>query len=305
MSVKNNVQDLFNVNGMVAVVTGGGSGLGLYAARALDANGAKAVYIIGRRGNVLEEAAKTAKNGTIIPVTGDVTDKSSLTKIAEQIRQEHGYVNLLFNNAGVNGPRDQAALKDKKSDPNGKPTIKEIQEALWAPEMEDYTKTLHINCTGVYYTTIAFLELLDAGNKNGNLAQDSQVIVTSSVAGLSRFLASSYAYSTSKAAVNHLVKMLSTFFAQNSLRIRVNVVCPGLYPSEMTQRSTSELDKYEGKAFDGAHVMPIDRSPSGRTGSEQDFAGLILFLASQAGAYLNGDVMVTDGGRLSQLPATY
>lgn len=305
MSVKNNVQDLFNVNGMVAVITGGGSGLGLYAARALDANGAKAVYIIGRRQNVLEEAAKTAKNGTIIPIAGDVTDKSSLNKVTDQIRKEHGYVNLLFNNAGVNGPKDRSALQGKLSDSSGKPTIKELQEALWEPEMDEYTKALHINCTGVYYTTIAFLDLLDAGNKKANLAQDSQVIVTSSVAGFSRFLASSFSYSTSKAAVTHLVKMLSTFFAQNSLRIRVNVIAPGLYPSEMTQGATSELEKYEGSAFEGAHKMPVDRSPSGRTGSEQDFAGVILFLASQAGAYLNGDAMVTDGGRLSLLPGVY
>lgn len=305
MPVQNKVQDLFNVNGMVAVITGGGSGLGLYAARALDANGAKAVYIIGRRENTLEEAAKTATNGTIIPITGDVTDKSALTKIVKQIQQEQGYVNLLFNNAGVSGPKDRKALKENTSNSDDKPTIKELQQTLWQPDMDEYTKTLHINCTGVYYTTIAFLELLDAGNKKGNLAQDSQVIVTSSVAGFSRYLASSFAYSTSKAAANHLTKMLSTFFAQSGLRIRVNLIAPGLYPSEMTQGSTSELEKYDGKAFDGAHKMPVDRSPSERTGSEQDIAGTILFMASQAGAYLNGEALVTDGGRLAQLPSVY
>jgi len=95
MPATNKIQDLFNVSGLVAVVTGGGmytyatwvcriqpntsqgSGLGLYAARALDANGAKAVYIVGRREKTLQEAAKTGVNGSIIPIVGDVSDKES------------------------------------------------------------------------------------------------------------------------------------------------------------------------------------------------------------------------------------
>ncbi len=88
MTTNNKIQDLFNVYGLVAVVTGGGSGLGLYAARALDANGAKAVYIVGRREKTLQEAAKTGVNGSIKPIVGDVSDKSSLIKIVEQVRQE-------------------------------------------------------------------------------------------------------------------------------------------------------------------------------------------------------------------------
>ncbi|KAK5696657.1 hypothetical protein LTR97_007961 [Elasticomyces elasticus] len=304
----NKIQDLFNVNGLVAVITGGGSGLGLYAARALDANGAKAVYIVGRRKETLEEAAKTGINGTIKPIVGDVSDKASLQKVVEQVQNEQGYVNLLFANAGVSGPRDASAVSKAAGD--GKPSIKQYQDALWTPEPDEYTKALHVNCTAVYYTAIAFLGLLDEGNKKRNVPQDSQILVTSSIAGFSRQLASSYSYSTSKAAVNHLVKMLSTSFAQNGFHIRANIVAPGLYPSEMTTGSTSRMDKFQGVqghdgTFAGAHVMEADRSPAERTGSEQDFAGLILFMASQAGAYLNGDAMVSDGGRLAQMPATY
>ncbi|KXL48143.1 hypothetical protein M433DRAFT_149145 [Acidomyces richmondensis BFW] len=306
MPAVNKIQELFNVNGLVAVITGGGSGLGLYAARALDANGAKAVYIVGRREKALRDAAETGTNGSIKPIPGDVCDKASLSKIVDQIKQEQGYINLLFANAGISGPNDRQSINTK----GAKPTIKEFQEVMWQPEMEDYTKALHVNCTGVFYTTIAFLELLDAGNKRRNVPQDSQVLVTSSIAGFSRYLASSFAYSTSKAAVNHLVKMLSTSFAQNGFHIRCNSIAPGLYPSEMTQSSTSQLAKFEGiagheGAFAGARKMPADRCPAERTGSEQDIAGLILFMASQAGAFLNGEMMVTDGGRLAQMPATY
>jgi threonine dehydrogenase-like Zn-dependent dehydrogenase len=102
----NKIEDLFSVKGLIAVgvrragefhreyadhntrgdqvITGGGSGLGLYAARALDANGAKAVYIIGRREATLTEAAKTGTNGSIKPVVGDASDKSSLESIVRQ-----------------------------------------------------------------------------------------------------------------------------------------------------------------------------------------------------------------------------
>lgn len=299
---QNKASDLFNVNGLVAVITGGGSGLGLYAARALDANGAKAVYIVGRREETLKQAASTAVNGTIIPIVGDVSDKNSLKKVAEQIRQVHGYINFLFANAGIGGPKHASALpRDKKL------TIQDFQDVVFAPEMDEFTKTLHLNTTAVFYTAAAFLDLLDAGNKKGNVPQDSQIVVTSSVAGLSRHLASSFAYSASKAAVNHVVKMLSTFLGQNDFKIRANVVAPGLYPSEMTQGSTGSMEEYQGSngAFQGARKTDLKQSPAQRTGSEEDFAGAILFLASRAGAYINGETLVTDGGRVSIYPATY
>lgn len=306
--VANDLNSLFNVNGIVAVITGGGSGLGLYAARALDANGAKKVYIVGRREQTLNEAAKTATNGTITPIVGDVSDKASLQKIADQIRQEEGFVNLVFANAGVSGPRTR---NDIPSLARGEvPGLEEYQHGLLKPEASEFTNTSHVNVTGVYYTAATFLDLLDAGNKKRNVAQDSQILVTSSVAGFSRHLASSFAYSTSKAAVNHLVKMLATSFAQNKFHIRVNLIAPGLYPSEMTTNTTSSLEKFSGipgheGAFGDAHTMKPENSPAERTGSEQDFAGTVLYMVSKAGAYLNGETLVSDGGRLSQLPAAY
>ncbi|CAJ2510255.1 Uu.00g061550.m01.CDS01 [Anthostomella pinea] len=307
MAPANKIRDIFNVNGLVAVITGGGSGLGLYAARALDANGAKAVYIVGRREQTLQDAAKTAVNGTIKPIVGDVTDKASLQKVADQVRNEQGYINLLFANAGVSGPKHTGALT--KSD-GSKPSIQEVQQKLFEPDMESFTQALHVNNTAVFYTAVAFLDLLDAGNKQRNVPQTSQIIVTSSVAGFSRHLAGSFAYSTSKAAATHLVKMLSTFLSVNSFNIRASVIAPGLYPSEMTEGQTSQLKSYQGvegheNAYEGAHEMPHERSPAERTGSEEDFAGTILFMASRAGGYLNGETLLTDGGRLSQLPGTY
>ena len=308
MSPTNKATDLFNVNGLVAVITGGGSGLGLYAARALDANGAKAVYIVGRREETLQAAANTAVNGTIKPIVGDVTDKASLTKIADQVRQEQGYINLLFANAGIVGPKHGAMLKESLKDGGSKPTVAEFQKIMFEPPIDDFTFASHVNCSAVFYTAIAFLDLLDAGNKQRNVAQDSQIIVTSSIAGFMRHLSAGFAYNSSKAATTHLVKMLSTYFAQAGFRIRANVIAPGIYPSEMTEQTTRSLQSFEGGregAFKGAHVVGAEVSPSERTGSEEDFAGTILYLASRAGAYINGETLVTDGGRLSQLPAVY
>jgi NAD(P)-dependent dehydrogenase (short-subunit alcohol dehydrogenase family) len=308
MSPTNKATDLFNVNGLVAVITGGGSGLGLYAARALDANGAKAVYIVGRREETLQAAAKTSVNGTIKPIVGDVTDKASLTKIADQVRQEQGYINLLFANAGIVGPKHGAMLKESLKDGSSKPTVAEFQKIMFEPPIDDFTSASHVNCSAVFYTAIAFLDLLDAGNKQRNVAQDSQIIVTSSIAGFMRHLSAGFAYNSSKAATTHLVKMLSTYFAQAGFRIRANVIAPGIYPSEMTEGTTRSLQSFEGGregAFTGAHVVGAEVSPSERTGSEEDFAGTILYLASRAGAYINGETLVTDGGRLSQLPAVY
>jgi NADP-dependent 3-hydroxy acid dehydrogenase YdfG len=85
MSAPNfDINNLFGIKGIVAVITGGGSGLGLSIAKALDENGAKAVYIIGRRKETLEKAAKQGVNGTIIPLQGDMTSKESLSRRAHQ-----------------------------------------------------------------------------------------------------------------------------------------------------------------------------------------------------------------------------
>ncbi|CZT18978.1 related to gluconate 5-dehydrogenase [Ramularia collo-cygni] len=305
MPPNNRIEDLFSVAGLVVVITGGGSGLGLYAARALDANGAKAVYIVGRREEVLKKAAATAVNGNIIPIQGDVSDKDSLAKVVEHVRQKEGFVNLLFANAGVSGP---GHAKSVKKDDGSKPTLQEFQTAMLKPSMEEFTQVGHVNVTSVFYTVMSFLDLLHAGNQKRNVPQESQVLVTSSIAGFSRQISHGFSYSTSKAAVTHLVKNLSTTFSQNGFHVRVNSISPGLYPSEMTETNLSGVDKWSGGdhgAFPDAKNMPKEACPAERTGSEEDFAGTILFMASRAGAYLNGECMVSDGGRLSQLPAAY
>lgn len=215
---------LFSVNGMVAIITGGGSGLGKMMAHALASNGAAKVYILGRRMDKLQEAAQGYPN--IIPIQGDATDKDSLKAAADQIKTESGYVNLLICNSGVTGP-----TVELKQDPS----ISDIQEHFWSYSANDLNNVFAVNNTGAFFTMVAFLELLDAGNKAQNMSGiQSQVIFTASLAGYSRALSTGVSYVPSKAGTIQQMKMFSTFFAKHG--IRVNGIAPGIYPSRYFPR---------------------------------------------------------------------
>ncbi|KZT37285.1 NAD(P)-binding protein [Sistotremastrum suecicum HHB10207 ss-3] len=286
-----NPNSLFNVKGLVAVVTGGGTGIGLMLTRALESNGAT-VYIVGRRLEVLEKAAKENTTvGNIIPLQGDITSKTDLLRIVSTIKSQTGYINLLVNNSGTLGP--QYKLLPKATAGSGK-SIEELQELLWNNgSAEQFTDVFHVNVTGIWFSTVAFLGLLDAGNKPGNALEGttSQVVTVSSIAAFRRDKTPfSAAYSASKAAATHLGKILATLLADYD--IRSNIIAPGIYPTEMTTGMIPE-------------VVPPVAVPLRRAGHPDDVAGLILYLGSRAAAYTNGTVFLTDGGRLGLFPSTY
>ena len=270
----------------------------------LDANGASKVFVVGRREEVLKETASLAVNGTVIPVKADVTSKESLEAAYKTVASQTGHVDLLVANSGIMGPKAQPPTKADGS----KPSISEIKDELMAVPMEDFTNVLHVNVTGAYYTVVAFLPLLDAANKKRPAPDPKvlspprpQVVITSSAAAFNRQVPYSYSYSTSKAAVAHLIKMLSTSFA--SYQIRVNGIAPGLYHSDLAE-PLYKLRGIEGKGTsDGS--FPVEQIPVTRGGGEEDMAGLILWMAGTAGGYLNGSIIVTDGGRLGVVPSSF
>ncbi|KAI0035227.1 NAD-binding protein [Vararia minispora EC-137] len=276
--------NLFNVDGLVAVITGGGTGIGLMMAAALENNGAT-VYIVGRRKDVLDRAVhERSRHGKMRAVKCDVTCREQLLELAQTVRTEQGRVDLLVNNAG-------AAYGVRQRSTEGS-DVRALQAALWdSAGPEDFARCFDINVTATYYTTIAFLDLLAAANDRRPLhSPTSQVITVSSVAALRRDERQySIPYALSKSAVVHLAKMFVNIF--KDLKIRSNVICPGIYPSEMTTFLKEEAIR-EG--------VPLQRA-----GTQEDMAGLILFLASPAGAYVDGTVHITDGGRLSLFPSTY
>ncbi|KAA8565610.1 hypothetical protein MFRU_006g01900 [Monilinia fructicola] len=276
--------NLFNVNGLVAVITGGGSGIGLMMARALALNGAEKVYIIGRRKETLESAASSVQTGNIIPLVGDVTDKDVVSSIVSKIESEVGYINLLIANSGISGPQATKPITSSSS-------LSDFISSHGGASMDEMTKTFELNTVAVFSCIMAFLDLLDKGNKKGNLQQKSQIIATSSIAGFNRNAPGGFSYGQSKAATTHLMKQLGTQLVPYD--IRCNTIAPGVFPSEMAA----------GFIADG--VFSKEKIPLQRVGTEEDMAGCILFLASRAGAYCTGTVIVIDGGRLSIMPSTY
>jgi len=179
------------------------------------------------------------------------------------------------------------------------------RDTLWSVPMDDFTQTLHVNCTAVMYTVLAFLPLLLAGNELRDKdpitrRQRSQIIVTASVASFSRTIAHNPAYPSSKAAVMSLIKTLATKLGPEG--VRVNALAPGLYVSEMTAGNNQVR---EGKRGDEEGALPKEVTPEGRMGGEEDMAATALYMMGSGGAYLSGSVLLTDGGRLGLLPGTY
>ena len=209
--------NLFSASGLVAVITGGGSGIGLMMARALALNGAYKVYIVGRRKEVLDAATKQSPHGNIVPVVGDVTSKDSLESLVNKVEKEVGYVNVVIANSGIGGPQSTPITKET--------SLEDFQSSLWNQSIDEYTSTFAVNTSAVFFTVVAFLKLLDAGNKKGNVEQKSQVIATSSIGGFNRNVPGGYAYGQSKAATTLLMKHMATQLVPYG--IRSNVIAPG------------------------------------------------------------------------------
>lgn len=211
-------------------------------------------------------------------------------------------------NSGTGGPPTNP-IKPLMSD-----DIAALQNQLWEPGFDAFQATFSTNVTGVYFTAISFCSLLHAGNQKflEKCGYSSQIIVTSSISGYSKQIQSSVAYSASKAAATHLARNLATYFVH--LQIRVNVIVPGLYPSELT--GSTKSDERGHVSMEGKEEA-WDDVPARRPGMEREIAGLGVFLArylscvrlnadhSPAAGYLNGAVIVTDGGRLCVRPSVF
>jgi len=171
-------------------------------AKALADAGAARVYIVGRRTDVLQSAAASInKPAVVVPLYCDVTSKVSLESVVSVIESDAGFLNLVVCNAGVGGPQV----------PFPKPgeSVEEWQAKQLAHDFEDFTNTFKVNASSVWFTAMACLKLLDAGNKKGNLGWSSQVVVTSSIAAFNKKAPGGWAYGQSKAAATHLAKQLS------------------------------------------------------------------------------------------------
>jgi NAD(P)-dependent dehydrogenase (short-subunit alcohol dehydrogenase family) len=259
MSVSNavNPSDLFSASGLVVVITGGGTGLGLAMASAIVQQHAHKVYILGRRIDALTAAVKAIDHhppasAVVVPVQCDVSDAASLQAVVRQVEKEVGRVDVLINNAGVSGVDNRPAYEAS--------SIEELQNALLDGKPETWANTFAINSTATVQVSAAFLTLLEQGNvkrgwepgkmvPNGparkrhavegvdaNDLRLSQIITISSIAAFNRLMTIGLSYIGSKAATVAMGKAMTNLFAPWG--IRYNMICPG---SEYLQRIFTSL----------------------------------------------------------------
>ncbi|KAF2144279.1 uncharacterized protein K452DRAFT_349990 [Aplosporella prunicola CBS 121167] len=277
--------EVFNVKDKVALVTGGGSGIGLMSTQALAVNGAK-VYIVGRTKEKLDTVVKThGQNiaGEIVPIVGDVTDKEGVEQLVKEIASREKHLDILINNAGI---------APGKTTPDGE-NAEDLKKNLFGPtSLDEWTSVYATNVVGPFFMSTAFLPLLQKATEHQH-GYSGTIINITSISGMVKISQGHFAYNASKGAAIHLNKMLSSEIAKAGLKIRVNSIAPGVFPSEMTTQESGDNQKSE---------MPKEHKeglPSSRPGNDRDMAAAILFAASCQ--YLNGQNFAVDGGYLIQV----
>jgi len=289
---------IFNLDGRVALVTGGGTGIGWMIARGLATNGAK-VYITGRRKEVLEKSASTfmqeaGVKGSVVPLQLDVTDRASILAAQEVIASKEGKLHILVNNAGQSGPKSDF-FNDLSSPEHKDPET--LGRALFNSETADeWAEVYKINTFSIYFVTTAFLGLLAKGSADVP-GYTSSVVNITSISGYNKLAQRHFGYNSSKAAATHLTTMLATEFALKKIPVRVNGVAPGVYESEMTYGTIPK----EKVNLVGQGIQPV---PAERPGSAQEMAGTVIYLVSSAGCYTNGKEIIIDGGYTCVNPST-
>ena len=252
------VKNLFSIAGKVALVTGGSRGIGLMIARAYVESGAR-VYISSRKKDVCDQvAAELSEIGSCFSIPADLSTVEGCKHLADELSSREPSLHILVNNAG----------------------------AAWGASIEEYPETgwdrvMDTNVKGIFFLTQALLPLLE---KAGSLADPARVINIGSIDGLTvPFQIDNYAYGPSKAAVHHLTRMLAVKLGERG--ITVNAIAPGPFESQMTKWL---LETYKDSVEANC--------PLKRIGSPEDMAGAAIYLASRAGAYVNGVVIPVDGG---------
>jgi NAD(P)-dependent dehydrogenase (short-subunit alcohol dehydrogenase family) len=251
--------------------------------QALAANGAR-VYIVGRTSDKLERAAEAHGKdiqGEIIPMTGDVTKKEEIARLVKEIGSKENSLDILVNNAGQMSNTHETSAK----------TAEEMKSNLFDnPDatFDEWVNTYQNQVPHIYFMSIAFLPLLA---KSAELHQgySAAIINITSISGMVKVMQHHPAYNSAKAAAIHLNRILANEIASNGIKVRVNGLAPGVFPSEMTaegsdenQKSHIPKDKYE------------DKIAAARPGKEEDLAPTVLFMV--ATQYLNGQNIAVDGG---------
>lgn len=242
------------LNNKIAVVTGGNSGIGLATAKRFAAEEAK-VIITGRRQEAVDEAVASIGSGAS-GIVADAANLNDTDRIIEQIRKEHGRIDVLFVNAGV---------------------------VAFAPVAEtnetSFDQMFHINVKGLFFTLQKALPLMNAG---------ASVILTASVGHKAGYPGAGV-YAATKAAVRSLGQTAAAELAPKG--IRVNVLSPGPIETPIYGKAGMSQEQIEAVGKQMTSDVPL-----GRFGTPDEMANVALFLASDESSYVTGADIQADGG---------
>ena len=225
-------------------------------ARGFVEHGAK-VYIASRKADVCEQTAQElSAEGACIPLPADLSSESECRRLASEIAGRESALHVLVNSAGAN----------------------------WGAPLADYPdsawdKVIALNVKSIFHLTRALVPQLENASNDGDPAR---VMNIGSIDGLQVPQLETYAYSSSKAAVHQLTRVLAKRLAP---RITVNAIAPGPFESKMM---AATLERFGDAIASGC--------PMQRIGRPDDMAGIAIYLASRAGAYVTGAVIPVDGG---------
>lgn len=251
------MKDLFNVEGKIALVTGGSRGIGEMIATGFVMHGVK-TYISSRTAEVCDAtAARLSEHGECVSVPCDLSSMEGVHELAAELARREQRLDILVNNAG----------------------------AVWGASLDEFPesgwdKVLTINLKSPFFLTQKLLPLLQQAATHEDPAR---VINIGSVDGLHVNFLPTYSYGPSKAGIHHLTRILAAHLADR--HINVNAIAPGPFESKMMQHTLQTA---------GDRV--VKQIPRKRIGVPTDMAGAAIFLSSKAASYVTGIVLPVDGG---------
>jgi 2-deoxy-D-gluconate 3-dehydrogenase len=256
------MNDLFNLNQKVAIVTGGNGGIGKGIARGLASVGAD-VAIVARNSPKIEKAAAEIMEAFGVRCLGvqcDVTDEAEVKKMAEKVNQDLGRIDILVNNAGIN--------------------IRNLPQDY---EASDWDQVLAANLRSAFLCAKSVYPAMKVGGagKIINIGSMTSIFGGAKLA----------AYGASKGGIVQLTRSLACAWAEEN--IQVNAILPGFISTELTKKARQEIP--------GLNEKVIARTPTGRWGEPHDLQGAAIFLASPASDFVNGVALPVDGGYSSNL----